>query len=115
MQLSPWSVEDKSTLVQMANKGLTILMWLVILGRVFGYCVKKYYRIGRQARKRAPTFAGKRAAFLSQLAADDMLKKSKKDQSTHYFQCVLPLISIFGVMIVTMHTVGMEVKWRRRK
>ena len=83
MQLSPWSVADDSTLVQMVNKGLAKLMWLIILGRVFGYCVKNYYRIGRQARKRATTYAGKRAAFLSQLAADDMLKKSKKDQSKH--------------------------------
>ena len=86
VQLSPWwGGEDGSTPVQMAHRGLAKLMWLILLGRVFGYCVKNYYRIGRQARKRATTYAaGRRAAFLSQLAADDVLKRSKKDASNRH-------------------------------
>ena len=86
VQLSPWwGGEDSSTPVQMAHRGLAKLMWLILLGRVFGYCVKNYYRIGRQARKRATTYAaGRRAAFLSQLAADDVLKRSKKDASNRH-------------------------------
>lgn len=77
MQISPFHMEDDSTFGQMLNKGFAKLMWLTILGRVLGYCIKNYYMIGRQARKRATTYAGKPAAFLSELAADEMLKKAK--------------------------------------
>lgn len=78
MQLSPWNVADDSTFAQMLNKGFAKLMWLVILGRVLGYCIKNYYLIGRQAVKRTTTYAGKHAAFSAQLAAADYLKKTKK-------------------------------------
>lgn len=80
MQLSPWSIDDDSTLMQIVNKGLAKLMWISILARVLGYCIKNYYMISRQARKQATTYAGKRAAFLSELVADEMLKKSKKEE-----------------------------------
>ena len=78
MQLSPWDVADDSTLGQMVSKGLAKLTWLIILGRVLGYCIKNYYLVKRQARKRTTTYAGKQAAFSAELAATDYLKKTKK-------------------------------------
>jgi hypothetical protein len=77
MQLSPWHAADDSTLPQLMNKGFAKLMWLIILGRVLGYCIKNYYLISRQARKRTTTYAGKQAAFSAELAAAEMLKKTK--------------------------------------
>ena len=77
MQLNPWNVEDTSTLKQLLSKGFTKLVWLSILIRVLGYCIKNYYLISRKAFKRATTFAGKQAAFSAELAAADALKKSK--------------------------------------
>ena len=77
MQLSPWNTADHSTLPQLINKGFAKFMWLVLLGRVLGYCIKNYYLISRQARKRTTTYAGKQAAFSAELAAAEMLKKSK--------------------------------------
>lgn len=79
MQLSPWDIVDDSTLGQIFSKSLSKFMWLIILGRVLGYCVKNYYLIGRQAIKRTTTYAGKYSAFSAELAAAEMLKKSKKD------------------------------------
>jgi len=79
MQLSPWNVADTSTLSQILVKGFQKLIWLSILGRVLGYCIKNYYLLGRQAGKYATTYAGKYAAFSAELAADQMLKKTKKD------------------------------------
>ena len=78
MQLSPWNVADDSTLGQMVSKGLAKLTWLIILGRVLGYCIKNYYLLKRQAMKRTTTYAGKQAAFSAELAATDYLKKTKK-------------------------------------
>lgn len=75
MQLSPWNVADNSTLIQILSKGLTQLIWLSILGRVLGYCIKNYYLIGRQAKKRTTKHAG---IFSAELAAAEMLKKAKK-------------------------------------
>ena len=80
MQLLPWNAADDSTLPQLMNKGFAKLMWLVILGRVLGYCIKNYYLIRRQAVKRTTTYAGKRAAFSAELAATEMLKKTAKDK-----------------------------------
>lgn len=78
MQLSPFNVADDSTFSQLLSKGFAKLMWLVILGRVLGYCIKNYYLISRQAVKRTTTYAGKHAAFSAELAAAEMLKKSKE-------------------------------------
>eukprot|EP00547_Thalassionema_nitzschioides_P005160 CAMPEP_0194217836 /NCGR_PEP_ID=MMETSP0156-20130528/22354_1 /TAXON_ID=33649 /ORGANISM="Thalassionema nitzschioides, Strain L26-B" /LENGTH=935 /DNA_ID=CAMNT_0038946981 /DNA_START=15 /DNA_END=2819 /DNA_ORIENTATION=+ len=69
MQLSPWNVADDSTLPQLLNKGFAKIMWIIIQARVLGYCVKNYYLISRQARKRTTTYAGKQAAFSAELAA----------------------------------------------
>lgn len=80
MQLSPWNVADDSTLGQMVSKGLAKLMWLIILGRVLGYCIKNYYLVKRQAIKRTTTYAGKQAAFSAELAAAQYLKKTKKQK-----------------------------------
>lgn len=81
MQLLPWNARDESALSQLVNKGgFAKLMWLVILTRVLGYCVKNYYLIRRQAVKRTTTYAGKRAAFSAELAAAEMLKKTAKDK-----------------------------------
>ena len=81
MQLSPWNVADDSTLGQMVSKGFAKLMWIIILGRVLGYCIKNYYLLKRQAMKRTTTYAGKHASFSAELAAADYLKKSKKQDS----------------------------------
>ena len=55
-------------------------MWLIILFRVAGYCVKNYYMINRQAVKRTTTYAGNHAAFSAELAAAEMLKKNSKEK-----------------------------------
>ena len=81
MQLSPWNLEDDSTLSQMFSRGFAKLMWLSILGRVLGSCVKNYYLVGRQAVKRTTTYAGNRAAFSAELEADKVLKSNK--ETTH--------------------------------
>ena len=52
--------------------------WFFIILRVFGYCVKNYYMVQRNAVKRATTFAGKTAAFSAELEAAALLKRSKK-------------------------------------
>mmetsp|Transcript_13305 Transcript_13305/g.19149 ORF Transcript_13305/g.19149 Transcript_13305/m.19149 type:complete len:412 (+) Transcript_13305:270-1505(+) len=78
MQLSPLDMSDPSNMSQLIAKLFPKVMWLIILGRVLGYCVKNYYLIGRQAKKRISTYFGKRSAFSAELAAAEMLKKSKK-------------------------------------
>ena len=74
-----WNLADDSTLSQMFSKGFAKFMWFVILGRVFGYCVKNYYMITRKAVKRTTIFAGKNAAFSAEIKATDALKRLKKD------------------------------------
>lgn len=74
MQLAPWN-----TTVDL-SKGFGQFMWLIILGRVLGYCIKNYYLIRRQAVKRTTTYAGKRAAFSAELATAEELKKMAKDK-----------------------------------
>ena len=78
MQLSPLNVPDASTLPKLLSKGFAKLMWLVILSRVLGYCIKNYYMVNRQAVKRTTTYAGKHAAFSAELATAELLKKQKK-------------------------------------
>ena len=51
------------------------LIWLTILLRVTGYCVKNYYMINRQARKRTQR---NEDAFAAELSMGKMLKKDKK-------------------------------------
>ena len=75
MQLSPLAVPDSSTLPQLIKKGYAKLMWLIILSRVLGYCIKNYYMVNRQALKRTTTYAGNHAAFSAELATAEMLKK----------------------------------------
>lgn len=75
MQLSPLNVADSSTLPQLLSKGFAKFMWLVILGRVLGYCIKNYYMVNRQALKRTTTYAGNHAAFSAELATAEVLKK----------------------------------------
>ena len=79
MQLSPEFATEGVTLAQLAGKALPKVLWLILLCRVAGYCVKNYYMINRQAVKRTTTYAGRSAAFSAELAATEMLKgKSKK-------------------------------------
>lgn len=49
-----------------------------ILLRVFGFCVKNYYLIGRQAMKRVTTYSGKLYAFSAKLETDAVLKREQK-------------------------------------
>jgi hypothetical protein len=53
------------------------LMWVIIIDRVLGYCVKNYYMVNRQAVKRTTTYAGNHAAFSAELANAEMLKKKQ--------------------------------------
>jgi hypothetical protein len=78
MQLSPWKVPDSSTLLQIFQKGYKKLMWAIVLFRVFGYCVKNYYMVNRQAVKRITKYAGNHAAFSAEIATAEMLKITKK-------------------------------------
>jgi len=55
------------------------LVWMTILFRVFGFCIKNYYLVGRQAMKRTTMYSGKLYAFNAKLQTDAMLKKTKND------------------------------------
>ena len=85
MQLNPlsssMSIQDQ-TWPQIIGKAFPKIMWLVILCRVLGYCVKNYYLINRQAVKRTTTYAWKHAAFSAELAATEMLKNTKNHDSS---------------------------------
>lgn len=82
MQLFPWnsdaSVEGSAIRQLLSRKGFAKLMWIVILCRVLGYCVKNYFLVNRQAVKRTTTFAGNHAAFSAELAATEALKKKEQ-------------------------------------
>lgn len=75
MQLSPLHVLDASTLPKILSKGFAKLMWLVLLSRVLGYCIKNYYLVNRRAVKRTTRYAGNHAAFSAEMATAEMLKK----------------------------------------
>jgi hypothetical protein len=83
MQLSPNFMTEDTTFAQLAGKAFPKIMWLIILIRVAGYCVKNYYMINRQAVKRTTTYAGKHSAFSAELAAAEMLKGSKKNNNNN--------------------------------
>ena len=68
-----------ATKIQLLSKAFPKIMWLIILFRVTGYCVKNYFMINRQAMKRTTTYAGKHAAFSAELETTKMLKATKKD------------------------------------
>lgn len=82
MQLSPPTIDFSNTKgMELFGQLFPKLLWLTILARVMGYCVKNYYMINRQAVKRTTTYAGKHSAFSAELAATEMLKvKSKKGE-----------------------------------
>lgn len=75
MQLSPLHFPAASSLPQLVRNNYPKLMWFIILSRVLGYCIKNYFMVNRQARKRTTTYAGKHAAFSAELATAEMLKK----------------------------------------
>ena len=75
MQLSPLHVLDASTLPKLLSKGFAKLMWLVLLSRVLGYCIKNYYMVNRHAMKRTTRYAGNHSAFSAELATAELLKK----------------------------------------
>lgn len=81
IQLSPWNAADDSTLTQILQKGFAKFMWLIVLGRVLGYCIKNYYLITRRAVKRTTTYAGKNSAFSAEVEVAGMLKKAKRDKN----------------------------------
>lgn len=79
MQLSPPSLDLANTpKAELFGQVFPKLLWLIILARVMGYCIKNYYMINRQAVKRTTTYAGKHAAFSAELAATEMLKVQNK-------------------------------------
>jgi len=80
LQLSPWYIRDDRPPAQLFTKGLTKLMWLIIMGRVLGCCIKNYYMIGRMAIKRTTTFAQKNASFSAEMHTSELLKKTKKEK-----------------------------------
>lgn len=63
--------------LQWLGQNFPKIMWLVILARVAGYCVKNYYMINRHAVKRETTYAGRHAAFSAELEAAEKLKNKK--------------------------------------
>lgn len=78
MQLSPLHQPDASTLPQLLKKGYAKLMWVIILSRVLGYCIKNYYMVNRQAVKRTTKYAQNPAAFSAELATAELLKNQKQ-------------------------------------
>lgn len=78
MQLYPWKEGSTFTLKQLLSTSYAKIVWFTILLRVFGYCVKNYYLIGRQAMKRVTTYSGKLYAFSAKLETDAVLKRAKE-------------------------------------
>jgi hypothetical protein len=77
MQLYPWSTGiQATTMSQFTSKAFPKVMWLVIMFRALGYCVKNYYYTNRQAEKRTTTYAGNPCAIDAALASSDYLKKT---------------------------------------
>jgi hypothetical protein len=70
-------VTGATSFVRWLGKAFPKIMWVIILSRVAGYCVKNYFMINRQARKRTTTYAGKHAAFSAELETAEMLKTTK--------------------------------------
>jgi hypothetical protein len=73
----PGSIPKDTPLSSLLPVALKTGGWFFIILRVFGYCVKNYYMVQRNAVKRATTFAGKTAAFSAELEAAALLKRSK--------------------------------------
>jgi hypothetical protein len=71
------AVEEGAMNAKGLNKSFAKLLWLTILLRVTGYCVKNYYMINRQARRRTQR---NEDAFAAELSMGKMLKKDKKDK-----------------------------------
>jgi hypothetical protein len=78
MQLYPINVPDASTLLDLLKTGYAKLMWAIVLGKVFGSCVKNYYMVNRQAIKRTTKYAGNHAAFSAEVVTTELLKNQKK-------------------------------------
>jgi len=70
-------VEDTAMNASGLNKGFAKFVWLTILLRVTGYCVKNYYMINRMARKRV---VRNEEAFEAEMSVGKMLKKEKKEK-----------------------------------
>ena len=45
IQMSPWNAMHGLSSSQLIQKGFTKLMWLILLSRLTGYCIKNYYLI----------------------------------------------------------------------
>ena len=63
---------------QNLNKTFASLVWVSILMRVAGYCVKNYYLINRQAVKRITRYAGNDGGFEAELITGRVLKGKEK-------------------------------------
>ena len=79
MQLNQLRQGSDPTWKQLLPKTYAKLVWLTILGRVLGFCMKNYFLIGRQAMKRTTTYSGKLYAFNAKLQTDAVLKRVKND------------------------------------
>lgn len=80
---TPWSemqinqLKRGDIMRQLLPKSYAKIVWITILCRVFGFCIKNYYLIGRQAMKRTTTYSGKLHAFNAKLHTDAILKQAK--------------------------------------
>ena len=74
MQINQLKKGNNFVWTQFLPKSYAKLVWLMILCRFFGSCVKNYYLLGRQATKRATTYSGKSNAFGAKLHTDAMSK-----------------------------------------
>ena len=85
MQLSPGLLRSVSAeagpeaaVASNLNKTVATLVWVSILMRVAGYCVKNYYLINRQAVKRITRYAGNDGGFEAELITGKALKRKEK-------------------------------------
>lgn len=77
MQLGDVGEQGVTLSAQVLNKGFAKFVWATILLRVTGYCIKNYYLINRQARKRTVRNI---EAFEAELSMDKMLKGKEKSR-----------------------------------
>lgn len=77
MQLNQLKEGNESIWKQLLPKSYAKIVWMTILFRVFGFCIKNYYLIGRQAMKRTTTYSGKLHAFNAKLQTDVELRRTK--------------------------------------
>jgi len=77
MQLNPPGLGNVD-LVETLQKNAGKAVWAWILLRVLGFCVKNFYRISRQAKRKIGVYGGDEEGFMAEVIGSDLLKQQQK-------------------------------------